>query len=106
MCASLKSSVASDVEFENNFNDGRILLLVLFLGFVLIIAGIALFVVAALVKGGSGSSGFGAVILIGPFPLIVGAGSDVSWLMLLVVVLCILNVVLFLLARRKKAAPA
>jgi uncharacterized membrane protein len=69
-------------------------------GFVLVFVGV-LVVIAALALGGSGSTSAGIVIFIGPFPIVLGAGPDAAWLILISVILATISVVLFVVMRRK-----
>jgi uncharacterized membrane protein len=78
---------------------GRFFLL-LFLGFVLVVVGVVVVLVAAVLSGGGSVSG-GAVIFIGPFPIVIGAGPDASWLVLVGIILAVLSVVLFFVMNRK-----
>ena len=55
----------------------RLLGLVL-LGITLVFVGIAVLIVASMVLGGSGS--VGGIILIGPIPIVFGAGPEAVWL--------------------------
>jgi uncharacterized membrane protein len=43
----------------------------------------------------------GAVIFIGPFPIVIGAGPDATLLVLVGIVLAVLSVVVFFVLRRK-----
>lgn len=72
---------------------------VLILGFLLVFVGILILAVASF-SGGSGS--FSAVIFIGPFPIVFGAGPDVYWLILIGILLAILSIVFFYVLVRKK----
>jgi uncharacterized membrane protein len=74
--------------------------LFLILGFALVIIGIGVIVVAAIFFGG-GSASVGAVIFIGPFPIVIGAGPDVTLIILLSVVLAVLSVVMFLIMNKR-----
>ena len=78
---------------------GRFFLL-LFLGFVLVVVGVFVVLVAAVVSGGGSVSG-GVVIFIGPFPIVIGAGPDAEWMILIGVVLAVLSVVFFFVMNRK-----
>jgi uncharacterized membrane protein len=78
---------------------GRFFLL-LFLGFVLVVVGVVVVLVAAVVSGGGSVSG-GAVIFIGPFPIVIGAGPDAEWLILIGIILAVLSVVAFFVMNRK-----
>jgi uncharacterized membrane protein len=75
-------------------------LLLLFLGFVLVVVGVAVILVASVLDGGGSVSG-GAVIFIGPFPIVIGAGPDVTWTVLFSIILAILSIVAFLVINRK-----
>jgi uncharacterized membrane protein len=72
----------------------------LLLGFVLVLVGITIVLVAAVLYGG-GSASFGAVILVGPFPIVVGAGPDAILLVLLGIILAVLSFIVFLVMRRR-----
>lgn len=71
----------------------------LLLGIALVFIGITVIVVATVVLGGSGS--VGGVILIGPIPIVFGAGPEAGWLIAVGVVLTIISVVLFLVLNRR-----
>jgi uncharacterized membrane protein len=74
--------------------------LLLVLGFVLVFVGIIIVLVAALLSGNSSAS-VGAVIFIGPFPIVIGAGPDAGLLIVIGVVLAVLSVVVFLVMNRR-----
>ena len=74
--------------------------LLLFLGFILVVVGVAVILVARVLYGGGSVSG-GAVIFIGPFPIVIGAGPDVTWIVFFSIILAILSVVVFLVMNRK-----
>jgi uncharacterized membrane protein len=76
------------------------LFLFLVLGFVLVVVGIAVILIATVLYGG-GSASAGAVIFIGPFPIVIGAGPDVTWIILFSIILAVLSVVLFLVMNRR-----
>ena len=67
----------------------------LLLGIALVFVGVAVLVVASVVLGGSGS--VGGVILIGPIPIVFGAGPDAGWLIAVSIVLTVVSIILFLL---------
>jgi uncharacterized membrane protein len=92
---------------NNQENDGetdgievssKVFLLLIF-GFILIFAGFAVLVISSFALGGSGS--VGGVILIGPIPIVFGAGPDAGWLILIGVVITVLSVVSFLVLNRR-----
>jgi uncharacterized membrane protein len=68
-------------------------------GFILVFLGVLFIAVAAILGGGSASSG--VVIFIGPFPIVFGAGPDAALLILLAVVLAIASLVAFVVLNRK-----
>ena len=74
--------------------------LFLVLGFVLVVVGIAVILIATVLYGG-GSASAGAVIFIGPFPIVIGAGPDVTWIVLFSIILAVLSVVVFLVMNRR-----
>lgn len=76
------------------------LFLFLILGFVLVFVGIIVILIAVVLYG-SGSANVGAVIFIGPFPIVIGAGPDVTWMILFSIILAVLSIVVFLVMNRK-----
>jgi len=72
----------------------------LLLGFILVFVGLAVILAAAVFYGG-GSVNFGAVIFIGPFPIVAGAGSDAGLMVLISVILAVLSVIMFLVVSRR-----
>jgi uncharacterized membrane protein len=76
------------------------LFLFLILGFVLVFVGITIVLVAVMLYGG-GSASFGAIIFIGPFPIVIGAGPEATLLVLFSIILAVLSVIVFLVMRRR-----
>ena len=74
--------------------------LLLILGFVLVVVGIAVILIATVLYGG-GSASAGAVIFIGPFPIVIGAGPDVTWIVFFSIILAVLSIVVFLVMNRR-----
>jgi len=70
--------------------------LFLILGFVFVFVGVIIIFIAA---GGSGN--FGAVIFIGPIPIVIGAGTDATLIILLSTILAVLSVVVFVVMKRR-----
>ena len=70
------------------------------LGFLIVLVGFTLLIVGAVLSGG-GSVNFGGFILIGPIPIVFGAGPEAPWLVLFAIVLTVLSVIMFLTMRRK-----
>ncbi len=87
-----------DSEDEGIGLSGRLLGLLL-LGITLIFVGIAVFVVASVVLGNSGN--VGGVILIGPIPIVFGAGTFSIWLIVVSVILTVVSIILFLIMNRR-----
>ncbi|TRO54505.1 DUF131 domain-containing protein [Candidatus Bathyarchaeota archaeon] len=86
---------------EESETVSRWFFLLLILGFALVVFGVALILVATVFYGGSSASG-GAVIFVGPFPIVIGTGSDVTWIVLFSTVLIVLSVVIFFVMNRKR----
>jgi uncharacterized membrane protein len=74
-------------------------LVLFFIGFFIILVGIIFLAVAAL--SSEGSMSFGGFVLIGPFPIVFGAGPEAPWLVLFAIILGVLSVVIFLIMWRK-----
>jgi uncharacterized membrane protein len=72
----------------------------LLLGIMLVFVGVAVLVVASLVLGGQGS--VGGVILVGPIPIVFGAGPDADWLIVISVILTVVSVISFLVLNRRR----
>lgn len=77
------------------------LFLFLIFGFAMVFIGVLLIVVASALSGGAGAASVGAVIFIGPFPIVVGAGPDMTFLIIVGVVLAVLSIVVLLIMRRR-----
>lgn len=74
--------------------------LILFIvGFFIIFVGIIILMVAAVLSGDSVN--FGALIFIGPFPIVVGAGPEATWMVLFAIILAVLTIIMFLILRRE-----
>jgi uncharacterized membrane protein len=85
---------------EKGVNVSSRLFLLLISGFVLVFVGIAvIFIAAVLCSGGSASAG--AVIFIGPFPIVIGAGPDATLIILFSIVIAVLSVVVFLVMNKR-----
>jgi uncharacterized membrane protein len=96
----LRSAESENQEnVEEGINASSRFSLLLILGFAMVIVGIILILIAAALYGGSANAG--AVIFIGPFPIVIGAGPDVTWIVLFSIILAVLSVVVFLIINRK-----
>ena len=71
----------------------------IFLGFTLVLVGVAVVVIASAVSGGL--EGVGGVILIGPIPIVFGAGSNSNLLIALSVLVTIISLAVFLVLNRR-----
>jgi uncharacterized membrane protein len=88
-----------DVEDEGIGLSGRLLGFLL-LGIALVFIGIAVIVVVSVVLSGSGS--VGGIILIGPIPIVFGAGPDAGWLTVISIILTAVSVISFLILNRRQ----
>lgn len=70
------------------------------LGFLLMFFGLIVFIIAAFLRGDATLSG-GAVIVVGPIPLILGAGPYAIFAVLLATILTIISLIVFFWLRRK-----
>jgi uncharacterized membrane protein len=66
----------------------------------MILIGMILMMAASMTQGQGVTSG-GAVILIGPIPIILGSGPESGWLILLGALITVIAFAAFLLTRRK-----
>jgi uncharacterized membrane protein len=71
-----------------------------FLGFLMLIIGIAILLLAVVLSGNSVN--FGGVIVIGPLPIVVGAGPEATLMAILAIILTILSILMFLMVGRRK----
>jgi len=86
---------------EGNRPSGSQKFLIVFLiGFVMIFVGMIILVMAALFYGGT-TMNFGGVVFIGPFPIVIGVGSDVGLMFLFVTILAVLTIIMCLILRRE-----
>jgi len=80
-------------------------LILFFTGFAIVFVGILLLIIAAILYSDSSTS-FGAVIFIGPIPIVIGAGQQAPWMILFATILTLISILMFLITRkqRKKAS--
>jgi uncharacterized membrane protein len=64
------------------------------------LAGVIILIVATALHG-SGSVNFGAIIFIGPFPIVVGAGPEATWMVLIAIIIAVLSIIVFLVVRKE-----
>jgi uncharacterized membrane protein len=92
--------MSADEKQEEGVRVSNRFFLLLIAGFVLIFVGIAVILVASVLYSGGSVSG-GVVIFIGPFPIVIGAGPDVTLIVLFSIILAVLSVVVFLVMNRR-----
>lgn len=68
------------------------------LGIAFVFAGIVVVVVASAALG---SGSFGAVIFIGPFPIVFGSGPNAAWLILVGIILSVISIIIFVVLNRR-----
>lgn len=68
--------------------------------FALVLVGMIMMIIASMTQGQGTTSG-GAVILIGPIPIILGGGPQSGWLILLGAIITVVAFAAFLLAKRE-----
>lgn len=88
-----------EAEDEGIGLSGRLLGFLL-LGIALVFVGFAVIVVVSVVLGGSGS--LGGIILVGPIPIVFGAGPDAGWLIVISIILTAISVISFLILDRRQ----
>jgi uncharacterized membrane protein len=86
--------------YANNEGSGFQKFLLLFIiGFLMIFAGITILMITAVLSGGQVN--FGAIVFIGPIPIVVGVGPEATLIVLLAIILAVLSIIIFLTSRRK-----
>jgi len=89
----------NDEEIEGeSFGVPSRLIFFLLLGIIFVFLGITVLVIASLVLGSSGN--VGGIILIGPIPIVFGAGSYSSLLIAISIILTVVSTVIFLVIHR------
>ena len=97
MVVEVKILLSEEAEDTGIGVSGKTLVLLLF-GISLIAIGIAVIVLVSIFLGGSNS--FGGIILIGPIPIVFGAGQD-AWLLIAIgIIITIISAILFWLFNR------
>jgi uncharacterized membrane protein len=90
------------VESENNEEEITVsnrFFKLLILGSVFLTIGVIIVLATAVFN--SGSTSFGGVIFIGPFPIVFGAGPDAVWLIIIGIVLAVVSMIVFVVMRRR-----
>jgi uncharacterized membrane protein len=91
--------------FNENSEDSQKFLILIIIGFLLTFAGIIILILAAIICG-EGSANFGALLFIGPIPIIVGFGPEAPMVVLLAIILTVLSIIMFLIIRREEKQKA
>jgi uncharacterized membrane protein len=73
---------------------------ILFASFAMVFIGMILMMIASFTQGHGSTSG-GAIILVGPIPIILGSGPESTWMILLAAAITVTALVAFLLTRRR-----
>ena len=84
---------------EANIRISSIMFSLVIFGIVLVFIGTFIIIVASLVLGGSGN--VGGIIMIGPIPIVFGAGPNTTYLIVIGAVLSIISVILFIVTNRR-----
>jgi uncharacterized membrane protein len=98
-CLGRDGAVVTETDAEREPSSGLPLKLLLF-GFVLTFVGIIVVIASIFMSGEANVSG-GAIIFVGPIPIIVGAGTDALLALVLAAVLTIIGFVMFLWMRKQ-----
>jgi len=85
---------------EEENSNLRYVFVLFFLGLLLTLVGITVLIFAVVFSGGSIS--FGGVIIIGPLPIIIGGGPEVTLLVALAIILTIFSIILFSIIGRRR----
>jgi len=102
MCALCYSRLSSATQTKEETFMSATALKLFFLGLCLMFAGVIVLFIAAALQGNTNASG-ALIIFIGPFPIILGAGPQAFFAILLAVVLTIFGFVVFFWLRKTKA---
>jgi uncharacterized membrane protein len=69
-------------------------------GFFIMAVGITILIAAAVLYGRNTTSS-DAIIVVGPIPIVLGAGSEAPWMVLFAAILTVLSVIIFLIMRKQ-----
>ena len=73
---------------------------ILLVGISLVFIGIAVLVIISIIQGSSAS--LGGIILIGPIPIIFGAGPYSAWLIIVSIIVSIISIIFYLIISCKR----
>jgi len=93
-CEKIATCVNNEISRPQKF------LMLFIIGFFTIFVGIIIFIIAAVLYG-ENSVNFGAIIFIGPFPIVVGTGPEAHWMVLFAIILAVLSIIMLLIILRK-----
>ena len=92
MLRSAEENEAEGIEVSSRFFN------LIILGIALIFVGIMVVAVASVIFG---SGSFGAVIFVGPIPIVFGLGPNATWLILIGIILSVVSVIIFVVMNRR-----
>jgi uncharacterized membrane protein len=75
-------------------------LILFIIGFFIIFLGVIILMIATLLYD-ENSANFGAIIFIGPIPIVFGAGPEATWMTLFTIILAVIIIIMFLIIRRE-----
>jgi len=88
----VKPSDAKSDWFQNFF-------MLFVIGFFIILIGIIILMVASILS--NESVNLGALVFIGPFPIVVGVGPEAKWVILFSIIIAVVSIVTSLLLRKE-----
>lgn len=88
-------------EADNNSADSGISRILLITGIIVIFSGLLIMTAASVSTNRQNSISGGAIIFIGPFPIIIGLDLAFPWLILAGILLGIISLVTFIMLKRK-----
>jgi uncharacterized membrane protein len=94
-----KNAVEKSENDEERITISNRFFILLILGFVFLTVGVIIVLATAVFN--SGSTSFGGVIFIGPFPIVFGAGPDAAWLIAIGIAIAVLSIIVFIMMRRR-----
>lgn len=97
-CSGRVNRTRREVEFEEIETPFPPALKLFLVGFILIFIGVVILMLAAIFSGLAGS--FGIIFLLGPIPIIFGAGENLVPILIIAAILTIVCAIIFLFGKR------
>jgi uncharacterized membrane protein len=88
-----------DENYENTMPQKFLMLFIV--GFFMTLIGIMILIIATMLYG-EDSVNVGALIFIGPIPIVIGAGPQAGLMVLFAIILAVLSIIMFLIMLREK----